>query len=125
MPGAGTRNKVDAHKQAVTMDVGGIARYLQEMYGQKLVAHMAGIDDPKRVGKWAQRDQAPRAGAEQRLRAAFQITHLLLDHDSDHVVRAWFIGMNPQLDDEAPADAIRAGQLKEALAAAKAFVSGG
>ena len=125
MPGAVAKSKVEAHKQAVTMDVAGSARYLQEMYGQKLVAHMAGIDDPKRVGKWAQREQAPRSGAEQRLRAAYQITHLLLAHDSDHVVRAWFIGMNPQLDDEAPADAIRAGQLKEALAAAKAFVSGG
>lgn len=107
------------------MGIAGIARYLSEMYGQKLVARMAGIDDPKRVGKWAQGVQAPRTDAEARLRAVYQITHLLLARDSDHVVRAWFIGMNPQLDDEAPADAIRAGQLKEVLAAAKAFVSGG
>jgi hypothetical protein len=32
--------------------------------------------------------------------------------------------MNPQLDHDSPADAIREGRLKEALIAAKAFVSG-
>jgi hypothetical protein len=33
--------------------------------------------------------------------------------------------MNPQLDDEAPADVIREGRLREALVAAQSFVSGG
>jgi hypothetical protein len=49
----------------------------------------------------------------------------MLTVDSPHVARAWFIGMNPQLDDEAPADVIREGRLREALVAAQAFVSGG
>ncbi len=33
--------------------------------------------------------------------------------------------MNPQLDDDSPAEAIREGRLKEALAAANAFITGG
>jgi hypothetical protein len=33
--------------------------------------------------------------------------------------------MNPQLDDDSPAESIREGRLKEALSAAKAFISGG
>ncbi len=125
MPGTTRTSPVDAHQKAVVFEVKDIARYLQETLGQKLVAFMTGVADPKRVGRWAQGSQAPREDAERRLRAAFQIFHLLLAEDSAHVVRAWFIGMNPQLDDDSPAEAIRDGRLKEALAAARAFVSGG
>jgi hypothetical protein len=127
MPGT-TRTRTpttDAHQKAVAFEVADVARYLQDALGQKLVAYMAGVTDPKRVGRWAQGGQAPRAESERRLRAAFQIFHLLLSEESAHVTRAWFIGMNPQLDDDSPADAIREGRLKEALAAAKAFISGG
>jgi hypothetical protein len=115
----------EAHQQAVTVGVASIAQYLQETLGQKLVAYMTGLSDPKGVGHWARGDQQPRHEAEIRLRAAYQIFHLLLSEDSSHVVRAWFIGMNPQLDDDSPATAIREGRLKEVLAAARAFVSGG
>jgi len=125
MAGTTRTSPVDAHQKAVVFEVKDIARYLQETLGQKLVAFMAGVADPKRVGRWAQGTQAPREDAERKLRAAFQIFHLLLAEDSVHVVRAWFIGMNPQLEDDSPAEAIRDGHLKEALAAARAFVSGG
>lgn len=125
MPRATRTTTSQAHERAVSFEVKDVARYLQDALGQKLVAYMAGISDPKRVGRWAQGTQVPREGAERRLRAAFQIFHLLLAEESAHVVRAWFIGLNPQLDDDPPADAIRDGRLKEALAAAKAFIGGG
>lgn len=114
-----------AHELSVSYATRDVARYLQETLGQKLVAYMAGINDPKRVGLWAQGAQHPRDEPERRLRAALQIFHLLLAEDDAHVVRAWFIGMNPQLDDDSPAEAIREGRLKETLAAARAFVAGG
>jgi hypothetical protein len=109
----------------VTVDVASIAQYLQETLGQKLVAYITGLSDPKGVGHWARGEQQPRHEAEIRLRAAYQVFHLLLGEDSSHVVRAWFIGMNPQLDDDSPAAALREGRLKDVLAAARAFVSGG
>lgn len=109
----------------MSFEVKDVARYLQEALGQRLVAYMADVSDSKRVGRWAQGTQSPRDEAERRLRAAFQIFHLLLAEESPHVIRAWFIGMNPQLDDDSPADAIRSGRLKEALGAARAFVAGG
>jgi hypothetical protein len=115
----------EAHQKSVVFEVKDVAGYLQEVLGQKLVAHMARIADPKRVDRWAQGTQAPRDEAERRLRAAFQIFHLIFAEDSAHVARAWFIGMNPQLNDDSPAEAIREGRLKDALAAARAFVSGG
>lgn len=116
---------IEAHERAVTFEIKDVARYLQEALGQKLVAYMADVNDPKGVGRWAQGTQAPRDDAERRLRAAFQIFHLLLAEDTPHVIRAWFIGMNPQLDDDSPAEAIHDGRLKDALEAAKAFVAGG
>ena len=116
---------IEAHERAVIFEIKDVARYLQEALGQKLVAYMADVNDPKGVGRWAQGTQAPRDDAERRLRAAFQIFHLLLGEDSPHVIRAWFIGMNPQLDDDSPAEAIHDGRLKDALEAAKAFVAGG
>jgi len=45
--------------------------------------------------------------------------------ESDHTIRAWFIGMNPQLDDVSPAEAISAGKYREVIVAARAFLAGG
>ncbi|HVF04417.1 MAG TPA: hypothetical protein VNA20_06230 [Frankiaceae bacterium] len=113
-----------AHKRTVTFQIKDIAQFLQENLGQKLVAYLADVADPKTVGKWAV-GQQPRHDAETRLRAAFQIFHLLQSDESPHTVRAWFIGMNPQLDDLSPAQAIREGRERDALVAAKAYVAGG
>lgn len=100
-----------------------ITGFLRELFGAKLVAHMAGIADDKRVHKWA--NGAPMSPtSESRLRAAYQVAWYLLEHDSAETLRAWFIGMNPQLDFEAPADAIRDDRPREVMVAAKAFVEG-
>jgi len=101
-----------------------IVQFLQETLGQKLVAHIADVD-PKTVGRWASGDSSPRPPAEQRLRLAFQVFHLLQEEESPHTIRAWFIGLNPQLDDVAPATAIRDGHLRDALIAARAYIAGG
>lgn len=113
-----------AHRNAVESGIADVASYLREVLGQKLVAHLAGVADPKTVGRWASGERAPRAGAEERLRGAYQIFHLLLTEESPHTVRAWFIGLNPQLDDEAPLTAIREGRIQDAWIAAKAFLAG-
>lgn len=89
----------------------------------KLVAYMAGVADEKRVHKWAN-GEGMSSQSEARLRAAYQIAWLLLDHDSSETVRNWFIGMNPQLEYEAPATAIREDRHQQAMIAAEAFVSG-
>lgn len=114
-----------AHQRAVEFKIADIARFLQENLGQKLVAYLAKVSDEKTVGKWASGQQAPRNEAEERLRAAFQIFHLLQSEESPHTVRAWFVGMNPQLDDLSPAEAIREGRRRDALVAAKSYVAGG
>lgn len=112
-----------AFSQATRTDVSELARYLQDVFGQKLVALMVGIKDPKAVGAWARGERTPHPQAEQGLRKAHQITHLLLHVDSAPVVRAWFMGMNPQLDDRAPA-LVLPEDPERVLQAARAFVVG-
>jgi hypothetical protein len=96
---------------------------MRELFGPKLVAYMAGVADEKRVHKWAN-GEGMSSQSEARLRSAYQIAWLLLDHDSAETVRNWFIGMNPQLEYEAPATAIREDRHQQAMIAAEAFVTG-
>lgn len=99
-----------------------IAQELQDVLGQKLTAFIAGAKDPKATGKWVQGRQ-PHPNAEQRLRAAHQILEVLLEVDSPQTARVWFVGMNPHLGDDSPAEAIRDGHLKAAITAARTFAN--
>lgn len=92
----------EAHQRAVTATPAEMAGYLQELLGQKLTALMAGVENPKTVGKWV-RGQEPHPAYVIRIRDAFQIATLLELASSRQTVRSWFMGMNPSLDDRAPA----------------------
>lgn len=122
-----TSSRVALHREAVTAPLQVVASSLQAVLGQQLTAYIAGVREGKTVHRWATgavtatRDIA----VEQRLRTAFEMTQLLLREDGPQTVRAWFIGMNPELEDEAPASAIQQGRFKEALEAALTFAAYG
>lgn len=116
----------EAHRETVEASVADVAAFLQDALGQKLVAYMAGVDDPKTIGRWASEKRRPQdLEAERKLRDTYQVFKLLLTKESPYTVRAWFVGLNPQLDDESPATAISEGRTKDVLVAAKAFLAGG
>ncbi len=117
--------KRHAHRTAVTVDISSIAKYLVESLGAGLVGLLAGVDR-RTAQRWAA-DQAtaPRADSERDLRDAYQVFQELLPVEAPATIRAWFMGMNPQLDDVSPVEAIAAGNSREVLAAARAFASGG
>jgi hypothetical protein len=112
-----------AHAQATRLEITAIVQSLQETLGQRLTAVVAGVSDAKAVGKWAKGARDPQPETEAKLRSAFQVTQLLLERESPDTVRAWFIGMNPDLDDQAPALLIGQ-EPKRVLLAARAFLSG-
>jgi hypothetical protein len=62
--------------------------------------------------------------SEQRLRQAYQGTQFLLEAEAPDTVRAWFMGMDPYLDDQAPALVLR-DDPAAVLRAARAFRAGG
>jgi len=115
------------HQQAVTAPISEVAGQLQELLSRRLTAVIAGVKEGKTVSRWASGEvtEIRDPFTEQRLRTAYEIALLLLEHDSPQTVRAWFIGLNPQLDDVSPAEALHDGQLQEALAAARIFVFAG
>lgn len=113
-----------AHRLATRLDLPAVVRSLQEVLGQRTVAVIAGVNDAKVVGKWARGERSPHPEAEGRLRVAFQVMQLLLQKESSATVRAWFIGMNPDLGDRAPALALGDNPL-HVFQAARAFLAYG
>lgn len=117
-----------ATRLATAASVSEVAAFLQEILSRRLTAYIAGVKDGKTVTRWASKEvtEIRDPETEQRLRTAYAIAQLLLSRgDSAPTVKAWFIGLNPQLGDTSPAESIHEGRLKEALAAARAFIVGG
>ena len=118
---------VQAHKQAVSTPLNELVSALQARLSRRITAYIAGVDNVKTVTRWASGEVATVRDheMEQKLRTAYEVFLLLTNYDSVNTVKAWFIGLNPQLGDVAPIDALREGRLRETLSAARAFTVGG
>jgi len=114
------------HDQAMRASVKEATESLQRLLTGRIAAYVLNVKDPKTVARWAAGSEAAiRPESEQHLRAAYEIMTLLLRFEGSGTTRAWFLGMNPHLQDDAPADVLHEGRFREALAAAKSFVAYG
>jgi hypothetical protein len=86
-----------------------------------MVAVIAGVSDVKAVGEWARGQRNPAPEALARLRDAHHVLSILRRHEAPDTIRAWFRGMNPDLEDKSPALTLRENP-QAVLAAARAFV---
>jgi hypothetical protein len=118
----------EIERETSTEGIASIARYLQDQLGQKTVAYLAGIRDPKMVGRWAAGKNSPAEMTTLRLRAAFEITRLLSAAYNAETAKAWLFGSNSRLDGEAPAYLIRYANswddLRPIVPTARAFAGG-
>jgi hypothetical protein len=113
-----------AHRAAVTTSAPEIATTLQAVLSRRITAYLAGVQDGKTVARWASGASAIREEeVERRVRTAYEIVTLLAETEQPEAIRAWFISLDPRLDGALPMDAIREGDLKRALEAARAFVA--
>lgn len=112
-----------AHERTVRTSVAEKAAFLQDLLGQRLVAVITKQKDPKNVGKWLRGDRLPNPEAAVRLRQTYQVATLLLQSDDPRTVAQWFSSMNPQLDDDEPAIALRENRAADVLRAARAFMA--
>jgi hypothetical protein len=114
--------------EATRLGVDEIATYLQQQLGQKLTAYLAGVADPKMVGRWAAGRAQPRDEREMRLRDAFKATRMITEAFGPTTAKAWWVGSNTRLDDQAPAAVVRRAADPDALRfvvpAARAFAGG-
>jgi hypothetical protein len=116
----------EVHAQAMRVSSREAADTIYRLLTGKIAAYMLGIKDVRTLTRWAAGEvREVRVEHERRLRAAYEIATLLLRFDAPETVRAWFIGMNPELDDVAPIEVIRQDRLQDALGAARAFVANG
>ena len=118
-----------AYEASVRSDVTELVSALRELLGAKLVAYLGSVSETRAVRQWADGERKPPAEVVRRLRLAYQVAGLLAERDQPRVIQAWFQGMNPQLEDWAPARMIREGSPDEVgtrvLAAARTFAAVG
>lgn len=127
---ARSRPDLMAHRRAVQATFAEIVAELAAILGKKLTAYIAGVKDTRVIDRWMQGEvEQPYRDAEPRLRLAYQIARTLNDHDSPRVVQAWFVGLNPELQDRTPAVLLREADINqvgpELLNAMRAFLVGG
>ncbi|MEU9377736.1 XRE family transcriptional regulator [Streptomyces sp. NPDC048255] len=113
-----------AYRDTAELKIQEIASFLQGQFSQRVVARLAGIEDPKQVGRWSRGQNEPRFESEFRLRTAFQVFRYIEECANRHVARAWMMGMNPQLEDESPLLVIADDRFKEVMAAARSYRQG-
>jgi hypothetical protein len=122
------RPDLEAHRQAVTASFPDVVRSLVSIIGRKQTAYIASIKDARAIDRWTE-DATPQKDVEQRIRLAYHVASMLGKADSDAVVQAWFLGLNPELNDAVPITLLRDGDIevdgKRVLNAARAFLAGG
>src|SRR3954469_24247193 len=115
-------------EEATRLGIDAVAAYRQQQLGQKLTAYVAGVADPKMVGRWAAGKAQPRDEREMRLRDAFKATRMLVGAFGAQTAKAWWVGSNTRLDDRAPAAVLRHAaepeELRFVVPAARAFAGG-
>lgn len=113
-------------RQALQATVKEAAATMLDVLSGRVAAYTVGVKDVKTVQRWASGQTTDiRPESESRLRTAYEIVVLLLRFEAPETVRAWFIGMAPELDDVSPARTMHEGRLQEALGAARAFAANG
>lgn len=100
-----------------------LSERLARVLGRHVLAVVA-KKDVRTIQRWIAGGTVA-ATDERRLRDAYQVYSLLASVEGDHTIRAWFVGMNPQLEDIAPAEALGDNRARDVMAAARAFVNGG
>jgi len=67
----------EAHARVARQGIATTAATLQTIFGQRLTAAIAGVKDPKAVGRWARGTDVPRAPAAAALENVLQVVELL------------------------------------------------
>lgn len=110
------------HKQSISLPIGEIASCLSLVLGTRLAALVVGLSDPKAISAYAKNEREPQSDTSIKLRQAFHVVSILESGNlSKESIQSWFCGMNPDLDDEAPASVILENP-RRVLEAARGFV---
>jgi hypothetical protein len=113
---------LQAHDHAMSIPIRQVVRELSDLLGSTTVAVIGGVGESRAVQQWMHDREPQRPHA---LRFALQVATMIATVADRDVVRAWFHGSNPRLNDDIPMLLLRDRPLVETqgpmLAAARAF----
>ncbi len=105
-------------REATVRPLAELAGYLQATLGQRMAAHLAGLDHAKQIGRYARGQAAPRNDlTARRLREGYKVVRMLADAYDAATAKAWLFGTNTRLDDRAPIDVLGLGTAGEEFGA--------
>jgi hypothetical protein len=110
-----------AHRDAIRSELQRMAQHLLDVLSAPVLTAATGMRDPNAVYGWAHGTRGIRADAERNLRNAYQIVTLMEQQECPATIKAWFMGMNPELNDQPPA-ALIPERPQEVIAAARYFL---
>lgn len=120
------RAREKAHRAATEASIQELAHTLEEVLSRRLTAYLVNVQEGRTVARWASgevttiRDE----GTERRLRTGYEIVTMLREASATtQTTRAWFISLNPWLNNQPPLEIVRSGDLQAAIYAAEAFVA--
>ena len=117
---------IQIHHDALHTSLPVVAQEVGAALSYRLAAVLSGLTDTGLIREWAAGHTTVRnPEAERRLRTAYEVLLLLRPHDGDETIRAWFIGMDPTLNDVSPSSVIREGRFTDVIDAAHAFIAEG
>ncbi|HEV3091325.1 MAG TPA: hypothetical protein VGX91_07785 [Candidatus Cybelea sp.] len=101
----GVLNAGDAHSKAMSLDIAEGVDVLVELLGATSVAALGGVQETRAVQQWINGDREPQRAHT--LRFALQLSLMISTYATREVVRAWFHGSNPNLNDATPLALLR------------------
>jgi hypothetical protein len=112
-----------AHDTATQLDPQALAKQLQEVLGQKLVAFAVGDRHPKTIGRYVRGERTPDDETWAKFVNLYTVVQLLERGMRQQAVRSWMLGSNPRLRGKAPIEAFHEGKLPDVERAARAFLA--
>ena len=114
----------NASARHLSLPAKNVAAELTNILGAKLVAVLGGANNTPTVRRWFAGEES--CDKEDRLRTALEVVDILLTREQADVVRAWFVGQEPHLDDRSPllvlAESDGTLACQPVIAAARAFI---
>ncbi|WP_166879126.1 hypothetical protein [Salinibacterium sp. ZJ450] len=100
---------------------------LSDVLGSQLVAYIAGLRTTRLIRMWSEGAASPPEGVRDRVRIALFVARMIAEHEPRGTVQAWFMGLNPNLNDRSPATVLRDDPVLESAgaiaSAARAFLA--
>jgi hypothetical protein len=95
--------------QVMLMPIADVVRELSQTLTGNLIGYVAGVTD-RTVRSWTSGRHSLRRGSATKLRVLLTAVRILREVESPKVVLRWFANTNPDLEDKAPAEALKKGE---------------